>query len=672
MARHARNGSEKLVQRSLSIDFSLHPDLLSRQLGSDMYRAPEALKQLVANALDSGCTRVDVRVSFNQMEAPERVVIEDDGNGISADEMQDAFGQVGVHVRKRESPREVIGSRGIGRFAVFSLAVESRWETVASGDARRSVLRWVMVPGRKTLDIEEESTRADRTGTRIDMTLNHREDVKRLFSSAKSVKRVLFNSFAAYLARYESEVSIWVNDEIVSLEDFVDERMTEEIQGRGDTPDASLHHMVLGQQVEQPAPSVLVFATRGATVSQEVLGDEGIPGKKYLGLVDSAYLSDLTNTGKTELADFDPGFRALKVEASRRAKRFISERQAGHAKAFLERARNQDYYPYKSPPRSPVDRYRRQLYDGLLLTLEEQYRIGSAPASQQKLIFGLTRQLLQSEDLASALTSVLGLEGDEVARFASLLRRTSLSSIIAVADLLVDRLRFLDELEVLLYGNAAKWVKERSQLHKIIEGHTWLFGEQYHLMGSDRKISTLLEKVQVELAGDPEDLVDVDPALNDIPDLYLTRSKWNEGAKYHQHLVVELKRPSVKIGVGHVQQLQRYANAIVDNAIWGQKPNSHKFTFVLVSSDISESTTKLYQAGEEPGLLSKPAFDHPTELWALKWSDFLDRRREELKFLENQIEVTADPELLDYLRERVGEYLPDQLEESVPSSGAGR
>ncbi len=651
------------MQRSLRIDFSLHPDLLSKQLGSDMYRAPEALKQLVANALDSGCTRVDVRIHFNQMEAPERVGITDDGSGISPDEMQDAFGQVGVHIRRRQSSREVIGSRGIGRFAVFCLAVESRWETVAHTESVNSKLKWVMVPGRKTLDVAEEPAGADRTGTTVDMTLNHREDVKRLFSSVKSVKRILFNSFAAYLARYENEVAIWVNDEVVSLDDFVDERMTEEIQGNGNVPDASLHHMVLGQQVDQPAPSVLVFATRGATVSQEVLGDEGIPGKKYLGLVDSAYLSDLTNTGKTELADFDPGFQALREEASGRAKRFISERQADHAQTFLEQARRKPFYPYKNPPQSPVDRYRRQLYDGLLLTLEEQCRIGNAPTNQQKLIFGLTRHLLQSENLASVLTSVLGLGGEEVARFASLLRRTSLSSIIAVADLLVDRLRFLDELEVLVYGSPAEWVKERSQLHKIIEGHTWVFGEQYHLMGSDRKISKLLPDVQVALTEDTENVVHVDPTLRDIPDLYLVRSKWNEGAKFHQHLVVELKRPSMKIGVSHIHQLQRYASTIVDNPIWGQKMNSHRFTFVLVSSEISKPAAKFYQAGEEPGLLSKPALQHPTELWALRWSDYLDQRRGELKFLEDEIEVTSDSELLEYLRERVGEYLPDELDE---------
>ncbi|MDP9237934.1 MAG: hypothetical protein M3P30_11165 [Chloroflexota bacterium] len=43
------------------LDFPIHPDLVSKRLGSDMYSAAEALKQLVANVLDSGATRVDVR-----------------------------------------------------------------------------------------------------------------------------------------------------------------------------------------------------------------------------------------------------------------------------------------------------------------------------------------------------------------------------------------------------------------------------------------------------------------------------------------------------------------------------------------------------------------------------------------------------------------------------------
>jgi hypothetical protein len=91
-----------------------------------------------------------------------------------------------------------------------------------------------------------------------------------------------------------------------------------------------------------------------------------------------------------------------------------------------------------------------------------------------------------------------------------------------------------------------------------------------------------------------------------------------------------------------------------------------------VSAEISAAVKKNYQRGEEPGLLSRPDFRHPTELWALRWSDYLDRRREELQFLEREIEVTTDPELLDYLKSRVGDLLPEQVNSSNGASDPTR
>jgi hypothetical protein len=259
------------------------------------------------------------------------------------------------------------------------------------------------------------------------------------------------------------------------------------------------------------------------------------------------------------------------------------------------------------------------------------------------------------------LTSVLGLKGEEVSKFAGLLKRTTLSSVIAVADLLVDRLRFLDELSVLVYGNPAPYVLERRQLHKIIERHTWLFGEEFHLMGSDQKLDGLLRQIRAKYAEADSDEIEVSEALRDIPDLYLISDKWNEGAKYTQHLVVELKRPSVRLRYAHYDQLRRYATEIVNHPSWPQSRDTHRFTFIVVSADVSDDVTSMYQDGEELGLISRPQLKHPAELWALRWSDFINQRKAELEFLEQALDVTADPELLEYLKSRVGEFLPDEV-----------
>ena len=331
-----------------NLTFSLHPDLLSKQLGAAMYQAAEALKQLVANALDADSSRVDVKIELNEFGGPSRLTIRDDGVGITPKGMVETFQTVGVHVPRESSRREAIGSRGIGRFSVFALASESRWQTVAETEEGLIRQRWVMVSGGRGFEIDEETSEKNAEhGTTVDMTLRPRQDVVALFSSEKTVRRRLFNAFAGYIARYDSEVGIWVNDEKLTLAEFVDDHLTEDIEGHDALPEAVLHHMILNNQVEQSAPNLLVFATHGETISEERIEEDPIPGHKYFGLVDSPFLSDLTNTNKSAFAEFEPSFQALRSEAQRRSSKFIQERQADRRRSFLEQARARPYYPFK-------------------------------------------------------------------------------------------------------------------------------------------------------------------------------------------------------------------------------------------------------------------------------------------------------------------------------------
>lgn len=88
---------------------------------------------------------------------------------------------------------------------------------------------------------------------------------------------------------------------------------------------------------------------------------------------------------------------------------------------------------------------------------------------------------------------------------------------------------------------------------------------------------------------------------------------------------------------------------------------------MLVSSEVSATVKESeYQANEEPGLIGRPNLDHPTELWALQWSDILESRRAELHFLQDKIEVLADPQDLQYLRRTVGKHLPPEIKNGGP------
>jgi hypothetical protein len=93
-----------------------------------------------------------------------------------------------------------------------------------------------------------------------------------------------------------------------------------------------------------------------------------------------------------------------------------------------DEAREKVFYPCRDPPQTLVDEVSRQVYDETLVSLETGFGVSTLSNRQQRLVFLLARHLLQSEDLADVLTSVLNLSGADVTRFAELLRRTSLSN----------------------------------------------------------------------------------------------------------------------------------------------------------------------------------------------------------------------------------------------------
>jgi hypothetical protein len=78
---------------------------------------------------------------------------------------------------------------------------------------------------------------------------------------------------------------------------------------------------------------------------------------------------------------------------------------------------------------------------------------------------------------------------------AALLERVTLPAVINASKVVTDRLDFLRRLEILLFNPASKeQLLERSQLHKILQEHTWVFGEKFALSVSDKGLKEVLLK----------------------------------------------------------------------------------------------------------------------------------------------------------------------------------
>lgn len=105
-------------------------------LGINLYsNVPSVLSEIVANAWDADAE--NVRIRFDRTAG--RFIIQDDGTGMTADEVNDRFLMVG-HRRRDSQPgrtakgRMPMGRKGIGKLSLFSIANTVMIETVKDGD----------------------------------------------------------------------------------------------------------------------------------------------------------------------------------------------------------------------------------------------------------------------------------------------------------------------------------------------------------------------------------------------------------------------------------------------------------------------------------------------------------------------------------------------------------
>ncbi len=105
-------------------------------LGINLYsNVPSVLSEIVANAWDADAQHINIQFD----KANNRFVIEDDGIGMTADEVNRRFLMVG-HRRRDEQPgltakgRKPMGRKGIGKLSLFSIANTVVIETAKAGE----------------------------------------------------------------------------------------------------------------------------------------------------------------------------------------------------------------------------------------------------------------------------------------------------------------------------------------------------------------------------------------------------------------------------------------------------------------------------------------------------------------------------------------------------------
>lgn len=651
-------------------DIKIENDHIARQAKA---QPVQALSELIWNALDADATAVRIEIESDKLGGIAKIFVHDNGHGVPRDEAPSLFGKLGgswkrmaMHTKKLK--RMLHGQEGRGRFKAFALADTVEWTVVYDNAGKTKKFNITILERESTRVRITDETDCPGAPSGIIVTLS---ELKRQPSVLKPENAVqeLTEVFALYLKDYRDVTIEYCGDRIdptlaisnewtCKLAPFIDEN--------GKEHPVSLEIIEWRRATRR---ALYLCNSKGFPLSQ-IESRFRVGDFQFSAYLKSTAIEDLHLNGQLDLAEMLPTLQTSVNEAKQKIKEVFRERAADRTKDVIDGWKEKNLYPFEGEPTSPLEQAERRIFDIVAVTVQDASPdFGSAAHTQIALHLRLLRNAIEQSpsELQRILEEVLKLPKPKQKELAQLLDETDLSGVISAAKLVADRLKFIDALKFILFDyEAKKKLKERSQLHKILEQNTWVFGEEYHLWASDKDLTNVLKIHKAKL--DSEIIIDepvkVIGKSRGIVDLMLSRSQRRHRSNDIEHLVVELKAPKVILGAKDMMQIESYALAVEKDARFNGGQGL-KWHFWLVSDEYDEAVEARIQGGRDPR--RRLITERPRVSVGVKtWSEIIEENQARLQFIKEALEHRVDDgQALAFLQERHGELIEGVIVEEA-------
>ncbi len=641
----------------------IQPDFLERQAKAQPIAA---VAELIWNGLDADATAITVDLEDDNLGGLSRIIVTDNGHGIPYAEAPTLFGNFGGSWKKHGAQtkihkRQLHGQEGRGRFKAFALGSVVDWTSTYARDDK--LFRYeitILDRDIRRVRIGDEAPVNGEASPGVTVVVS---ELKRNFVSLRSENSVQEFSeiFAIYLKNYR-DVAIIIGGERI-----------DPAMAIAKTWELSLVAIEDEDGNVYPAALEVIEWRRQTKRALYLCNEQGFPLSQletrfhvgdfqFSAYLKSPLISALHQDNRLELAEMVPALTNVVDEARRKIKELFRQRASERAKIVVEDWKTKNLYPYEGEAGTQIERAERQIFDIVAVTVQEANAdFSEIPRPQMALHLRMLRHAIERSptELQRILDEVLRLPRRKQKELAVLLDETDLSAIISAATMIADRLKFLQGLRIILFDHEAKGrLKERSQLHKILETYTWIFGEEFNLWASDRELTTVLKIYKEKL--DPDLIIDEPVKLltrnRGIVDLMLSRSQKRHRANEYEHLVIELKAPKVKLTSKELTQIKDYALSVA------RDPRYHRVAgvrwhFWLVSDEYDDFVQSEIASGPDPDrrLVNRSA---NVSIGVKTWGEILDENKARLQFVKEALEHNADEgQALAFLEERHREFL---------------
>lgn len=633
----------------------------------------DAVAELVWNALDAEADEISIDIEYTGMGDDDiryvgQVTVVDNGHGMDHERARSAFLSLGdswkkgLNGRTVNRKRALHGKKGRGRFFAYGIGSHVRWTSVAATPDGNMLVEVVGEEHRmEGFSISDPEPTTEPTGTRVTV---HADQSR---PSHALVRADFPHQLAARLAGHllaNDDINVVVNgtrldpwelveDEPIDLPVF--DLDSPEVAGRG-CPTLT----IVDWTDEMRAAPGIVLCNEGGMALVEL--DKPVPNAAAK---TTGYLKWSEFAGpEVGQAFAHMQFPEIIAEATKMYEDHVRARLGAITTTIVTRLKSEGSYPYEPQEiDDPIRRAEREMFD--LVAVTARGALNSGSRQQRAMSARLLKLALEerSEELDLILASSLDLSKDEREQLADMLRVSTLGNIVGAGAEVTRRLDLISALRAAIYGgDSRRRMREVDQLHPLVKENVWLFGEDWRLSRSEASLTTVLRDVLHEEAVLEADL----PAMIDEVrradgrtgrlDLVLQRTVGSPGDSHR--LVVELKRPSLRIGDRELTQVKSYARTLTKHPAMG----TCKWTFWLVGAELDpDFADEVRQADRAPGhVVNAENYD----IWVTHWGQLLDDAERRLAFYRDQLRYEiSQEEALARVRARHSALLPpDELE----------
>lgn len=522
---------------SKKANFKVDPRLAA--LLGETYRSTEqALKELVDNAWDADAD--NVWITLPDPVTNGAIIIRDDGAGMTGQELRKSYlvvardRRTGNGLLTPKKKRKVKGRKGIGKFAGLMAADVMELVACARGVATSIIIcKQEILSAPKDLEqiplqVSTNICAKDEHGVTI--TLTHLNQGLS-YPDADIMRQLLMLEYGR-----ESDFFIYVNDQLLSMEDLPGESFYEEIE----LPDVGLVRLRFKVAYGKQRLKNSGIAIR---VGSKIIGKpayfgldtaEDIPNKLLQKVYGEIEADGLTVTfGGDTVIESSKAFQA--VDAWVRPLLRSGVKKVHQKEVNLASARVMKRYHQRL---AAMPEHRRKYAK---LALERvMKRFSSESDARITTVANVVLDALERDEYWQVLKHIDDSKNGDVELFAAALEEFGLLDMSMMANQARYRLRILDNFDALI----RKLETLEKTVHGVIEKNLWLLGYEYSLISSNKTLSKTMEAYCEEKY--------TGKRAAKRPDLFLGKNL--RGG----YLLIEFKRPSKDITRDDQRQAQEY------------------------------------------------------------------------------------------------------------------